>query len=101
MSSHSSHQSSHNSHDSKCEVNFKNEHRYMKTCDLIARSVYRTIYRGYDNDSGCEVAWCVYQLIENLSEQDKNNIRTVLDIVKTVRHDYILMSMDYDIISCS
>lgn len=36
--------------------------RYANTDVQISKSHYRTIYRGYDNDSGCEIAWCVYQL---------------------------------------
>lgn len=36
--------------------------QYVKTNFLISKSHYRTIYRGQDNESGCEIAWCVYTL---------------------------------------
>jgi len=34
--------------------------RFTKYDDLISQSKYRTIYRGIDNESGCEVAWSCY-----------------------------------------
>ena len=59
--------------------------RYRKTNDLISKSLYRTIYRGYDNDSGCEIAWCVYPL-KQLSEEEIKTMTKVLDDIKSVRH---------------
>ena len=59
--------------------------RYRKTNDLISKSQYRTIYRGYDNDSGCEIAWCVYPL-KKLSEDEVKSMSKVLDDIKSVRH---------------
>ena len=44
------------------------DRRYLKTDQLISKSQYRTIYRGYDKESGCEIAWCVYPL-KQLTEQ--------------------------------
>jgi len=36
--------------------------RFFKYNDCISKSKYRTIYRGYDNESGCEIAWTTYPL---------------------------------------
>ena len=36
--------------------------RFVKHNDCISKSKMRTIYRGYDNDSGCEIAWTTYIL---------------------------------------
>ena len=36
--------------------------RFVKHNDCISKSKYRTIHRGYDNESGCEIAWTTYLL---------------------------------------
>ena len=36
--------------------------RFVRHQELISKSKYRTIYRGYDNESGCEIAWSTYRL---------------------------------------
>lgn len=36
--------------------------RFYKYKDCISKSKYRTIHRGYDNESGCEIAWTTYRL---------------------------------------
>ena len=37
-------------------------YRFVKRFDCISKSRYRTIHRGYDNESGCEIAWTTYPL---------------------------------------
>ena len=44
-----------------------NELYIIQHQDLISSSKYRTIFRGFDNESGCEIAWNVYSL-ENISK---------------------------------
>lgn len=63
--------------------------KYTKTDELISKSVHRTIFRGFDNDSGCEVAWGVYPLKLKSEDTVKQMIK-VLDNVMNVRHQYIL-----------
>ena len=36
--------------------------RFVKHDERISKSKYRHIYRGYDNESGCEIAWSSYRL---------------------------------------
>ena len=36
--------------------------RFVKHMERISKSKYRYIYRGYDNESGCEIAWSSYRL---------------------------------------
>ena len=36
--------------------------RFVKHNDCISKSKYRTIHRGYDNESGREIAWTTYIL---------------------------------------
>lgn len=32
--------------------------------DYISKSKYRTIYKGFDNESGQEIAWSIYSLTD-------------------------------------
>lgn len=59
--------------------------KYTKTDHLIGKSAHRTIYLGFDNDTGCEVAWCTYPL-RLTSEDQINSISKVLDNLMNVRH---------------
>lgn len=68
--------------------------RYSKTDDLISKSQYRTIYRGFDNDSGCEIAWCVYPVKMESEEKIKATV-SILENMKKFRHQYILMIHQY------
>lgn len=43
--------------------------RFFKYNDCISKSKYRTIHRGYDNDSGCEIAWTTYRLHNDKRER--------------------------------
>ena len=44
------------------EADSCNNQRFVKHFDCISKSRYRTIHRGYDNESGCEIAWTTYPL---------------------------------------
>ena len=73
--------------------------RYVKTDELISKSQYRTIFRGYDNDSGNEIAWCVY-ILKELSQEQITNMKEMLDEIKSVTHQYILMISHYHVVTC-
>ena len=47
------------------------------------------MYRGYDNDSGCEVAWNVVKM-QDLSKEDKMRISTEIEILKNLKHPNII-----------
>jgi len=47
------------------------------------------VYRGYDNDSGCEVAWNVVKM-QDLSKEDKMRISTEIEILKNLKHPNII-----------
>lgn len=83
---------------------------------MISTSPYRTIFRGYDNESGCEIAWNVYSLekishgklylrnggkathfrgLINWCLDDRVKIKETLDSVKQLRHPNILTCIHY------
>ena len=56
------------------------EKRFIKHNDCISKSKYRTIHRGYDNESGCEIAWTTYPL----HNYKKDRLLRALDQVKNL-----------------
>ena len=50
-------------------VDVCNNERFFKYNDPISKSKYRTIHRGYDNESGCEIAWTTYRLHNDRRER--------------------------------
>jgi len=52
--------------------------RFVKHNDCISKSKYRTIHRGYDNESGCEIAWTTYPL----HKYKRDRLLKALDQVK-------------------
>ena len=54
--------------------------RFVKHSDCISKSKYRTIHRGYDNESGCEIAWTTYPL----HNYQRDRLLRALDEVKAL-----------------
>ena len=54
--------------------------RFVKHNDCISKSKYRTIHRGYDNESGCEIAWTTYLL----QKYEKDKLLNALDVVRKI-----------------
>jgi hypothetical protein len=67
--------------------------RFVKHNDCISKSKMRTIYRGYDNDSGCEIAWTTY-ILHNYK---RDKLLKALDIVKEISHKNILRVFYYEV----
>lgn len=40
----------------------KDFNKFMQNNELISKSKYRTIFKGFDNETGYEIAWSVYSL---------------------------------------
>lgn len=64
--------------------------RFIKHDELISKSKYRTIHRGYDNESGCEIAWSAYNLKANAAIDMRNMMLEELRKVQSVTNKYIL-----------
>ena len=67
--------------------------RFVKHNDCISKSKMRTIYRGYDNDSGCEIAWTTYIL----HNYNRDRLLKALDQVKEISHKNILRVFYYEV----
>ncbi|CAD8078749.1 unnamed protein product [Paramecium primaurelia] len=63
--------------------------RFSKYNEEIGKGAYKSVYRGYDNESGCEVAWNVFQLM-NVSENEIRRARQEIAILKTLKHKNII-----------
>ncbi|CAD8100019.1 unnamed protein product [Paramecium sonneborni] len=63
--------------------------RFCKYNEEIGKGAYKNVYRGYDNESGCEVAWNVFQLM-NVSENERRRAKQEIAILKSLQHKNII-----------
>ncbi|CAD8082207.1 unnamed protein product [Paramecium sonneborni] len=63
--------------------------RFSKYNEEIGKGAYKSVYRGYDNESGCEVAWNVFQLM-NVTENEIRRAKQEIAILKTLKHKNII-----------
>lgn len=49
---------------------------------MISKSKYRTIYRGFDSESGCEIAWSCYRLQQADTTFRKEKLEQALGEIK-------------------
>ncbi|CAD8177739.1 unnamed protein product [Paramecium octaurelia] len=63
--------------------------RFSKYNEEIGKGAYKNVYRGYDNESGCEVAWNVFQLT-NVSENERRRAKQEIAILKSLQHQNII-----------
>ncbi|CAD8163013.1 unnamed protein product [Paramecium octaurelia] len=63
--------------------------RFSKYNEEIGKGAYKSVYRGYDNESGCEVAWNVFQLM-NVSGDEIRRAKQEIAILKTLKHKNII-----------
>jgi len=75
------------------ETDFKRETcsngRFIRSQTKISESQYRTIYQAYDNETGCEVAWSIYN-IHNLAKEEVELLSRVLQEARGLKHSFIL-----------
>jgi len=55
--------------------------RFFRYNDVLGCGAYKTVYRGYDNESGCEIAWSNIKL-GNLSKSERQRITEEIAILK-------------------
>ncbi|KAM3146937.1 hypothetical protein pb186bvf_001091 [Paramecium bursaria] len=55
----------------------------------IGKGAYKRVYRGYDKESGCEIAWNVFEL-ERVPENDRKRVHQEIKILKSLKHDNII-----------
>ncbi|CAK83437.1 unnamed protein product (macronuclear) [Paramecium tetraurelia] len=64
--------------------------RFSKYNEEIGKGAYKSVYRGYDNESGCEVAWNVVILQFILHLDEIRRARQEITILKTLKHKNII-----------
>jgi hypothetical protein len=53
----------------KCE-----DGKYLRHEEIISSSRFRTIHKAYNNESGCEVAWCTYEIHKRTDQEKKKKL---------------------------
>ncbi|CAD8170921.1 unnamed protein product [Paramecium pentaurelia] len=63
--------------------------RFCKYNEEIGKGAYKSVFRGYDNQSGCEVAWNVFQL-HSVPENERRRARQEISILSSLKHNNII-----------
>jgi WNK lysine deficient protein kinase len=63
--------------------------RFIRFNDILGAGAYKNVYRGYDNESGCEIAWSNIKL-GNLSKSERKRITEEIQILQRLEHPNIL-----------
>ncbi|CAK73983.1 unnamed protein product (macronuclear) [Paramecium tetraurelia] len=63
--------------------------RFCKYNEEIGKGAYKSVFRGYDNQSGCEVAWNVFQL-HTVPENERRRARQEISILSSLKHNNII-----------
>jgi len=78
------------------QIDMINNKRFTRHKELISKSKYRTIFKGFDNESGCEIAWSCYKLKQsNTFRTDK--LREALGEIQKLQHKHILNVVFFEV----
>lgn len=63
--------------------------RFFRFNDLLGSGAYKMVFRGLDNDQGCEVAWNSISL-RNLPDEDRSHIADEVKLNRRLNHPNIV-----------
>ncbi|CAD8144629.1 unnamed protein product [Paramecium pentaurelia] len=64
--------------------------RFIRFNEQIGKGTYKTVYRGYDEESGCEIAWNVVHLDQLPQQEERKRISEELNILNNIKHPNII-----------
>lgn len=64
--------------------------RFTRLNDMISKSKYRTIHRGFDGESGCEIAWSTYRLQPATDSLKKQKLIKAINDLQNLSHKHLL-----------
>ena len=80
------------------ELNLTKEYstnrRFSRTNIIIAEGMAKTVYLGYDQDFGIEIAWSTIK-VNLLSHRDREKMLSDLSIFSQLNHPYLLKLFDF------
>nr|XP_043611995.1 probable serine/threonine-protein kinase WNK3 [Erigeron canadensis] len=69
------------------------KNRYVRFNEVLGRGAFKTVYKGFDEDEGVEVAWNQVSLNDSMqSSQNMERICSEIRFLKTLRHENIIKS---------
>eukprot|EP00357_Protocruzia_adherens_P031208 CAMPEP_0114988578 /NCGR_PEP_ID=MMETSP0216-20121206/9683_1 /TAXON_ID=223996 /ORGANISM="Protocruzia adherens, Strain Boccale" /LENGTH=1146 /DNA_ID=CAMNT_0002351387 /DNA_START=250 /DNA_END=3690 /DNA_ORIENTATION=+ len=75
--------------DRSVPVEISPKERFLRYDEELGRGAYKVVYRGYDRDNGCEIAWNVIR-IERLQREERERIGQELRMIQTLCHKNLL-----------
>ncbi|KAJ0727746.1 putative protein kinase WNK-NRBP family [Helianthus annuus] len=67
--------------------------RYVRYNELLGRGAWKTVYKGFDEVEGIEVAWSQVMLDDTMQKPEYlERIYTEVQLLKTLKHDNIIKS---------
>lgn len=63
--------------------------RFIRFNEQIGEGSFKTVFKGYDNDSGKEVAWNVIKL-SRLPPKERKRISEEISLLKNLKHQNLI-----------
>nr|XP_043608160.1 probable serine/threonine-protein kinase WNK4 [Erigeron canadensis] len=76
-----------------CIVEISPNNRYVRYNEVLGRGAFKTVYKGFDEVKGIEVAWNQVSLDNTLqSQQHLERLYYEVHLLKTLKHDNVMKS---------
>mmetsp|Transcript_20462 Transcript_20462/g.17822 ORF Transcript_20462/g.17822 Transcript_20462/m.17822 type:complete len:162 (+) Transcript_20462:51-536(+) len=63
--------------------------RFIRFNEELGSGAYKTVFKGYDNETGCEIAWNVIKL-QRLPAKERKRISDEIALLKQLKHPNII-----------
>ncbi|KAJ9689611.1 hypothetical protein PVL29_012352 [Vitis rotundifolia] len=66
--------------------------RYVRYNDFLGKGAFKTVYKGFDEDDGTEVAWCQVDIDDVLQspEEVQRSLYSEVNLIKSLKHENII-----------
>lgn len=66
--------------------------RYVRYNEFLGKGAFKTVYKGFDEDDGTEVAWCQVDIDDVLQspEEVQRSLYSEVNLIKSLKHENII-----------
>ncbi|RDX96243.1 putative serine/threonine-protein kinase WNK4, partial [Mucuna pruriens] len=68
--------------------------RYLRYNEILGKGAFKTVYKGFDEVNGIEVAWNQVQIDELLQSADIAKLYSEVNLLKSLKHENIIQFFD-------